>query len=275
LRVGGPAEVLARPRSREQLAELLRLCHRHDLPLTVLGGGFNTLVRDEGIRGVVVRLHALRALRAEAGGAIEAEAGVSHRRIARLCAARALAGLEFAAGIPGTVGGWVVMNAGIAEREMKDVVERVDVLLGAEAAPRALARGELLFAYRRLELPAGAIVVGARFGTRPGDAHAIRAGMQALLDQRRRTQPVDQPSCGSVFKNPPGDWAGRLIEAAGLKGEACGGAEISTRHANFIVNRGGATAADVLRLIERARGEVVQRFGVELELEVQVQGGGA
>ena len=208
---------------------------------------------------------------------VRAEAGVTHTTLTRFCADEGLAGLEFGVGIPGTVGGWIAMNAGIPEHEMRDVVERVEIFdpLGHEG--RELTGEELHWRYRRLELPAQALVLSATFVLSVDEPAAIRERMREYLDRRLATQPVNEPSCGSVFKNPPGDKAGRLIEAAGLKGAEAGGARISTLHANFIVNCGDASAADVLELIERARDEVQRRFGVTLDREVQLLGetGGA
>jgi UDP-N-acetylmuramate dehydrogenase len=198
--------------------------------------------------------------------------------VSRFCADRGRSGLEFAVGIPGTVGGWMRMNAGTREREMKDVVESVAIADPSGRGVRELSAAELRFRYRSLELEPGAVVVGARLRTSEEDPERVRARMRTLLDERRATQPLDRLSCGSVFKNPEGDHAGRLIEAAGLKGRRSGDAEISDVHANFIVNRGGATASDVLRLIEIARTEVARRFSVELETEVEIvgaDGGGA
>ncbi len=274
LRVGGPAEALARPGTRQQLVALVGLCRERGTPWTVLGNGFNTIVRDEGLRGVVLRLQELRALERLDGDRIRAQAGVSHTTLTRFCADQGLAGLEFGVGIPGTVGGWLVMNAGIPEREMKDLVVAVELLDGAGVlATRPAADFE--WHYRHLELPEGAVLVSGTFALDADRPAAIRERMREHLERRRRTQPLTEPSCGSVFKNPPGERAGRLIEAAGLKGSRAGGAEISTLHANFIVNRGEASSADVLKLIERARSAVAERFGIELETEVRIFGGGA
>lgn len=272
LRVGGPADALARIASREELARVLGWARARGIAVHVLGSGFNTLVRDGGVRGLVLRLAGLRALAREEDGALRAEAGASHTSVARFCVENGLAGLEFAAGIPGTVGGWVRMNAGIGTREMKDVVDEVELFDPASARLEERSREALAFRYRGVDLPDGAVIVSARFRTRPGDPARIDAEQRELLARRRATQPVDRPSCGSVFVNPPGDHAGRLIEDAGLKGARQGGAEISTTHANFIVTSAGATAADVLALIARARGEVVRRFGVPLETEVHILG---
>ena len=247
-------------------------CRSHGLPLFVLGGGFNTLVRDGGLRGVVARLAGLRDVELDARGRVRAEACASHAQLTRFCAERGRAGLEFGVGIPGTIGGWVAMNAGTREREVKDVIATVELFDPNEGLVRELARGELRFGYRSAELPPGGVVLAASFETTADDPDAIRERQKKGLAQRRATQPVDQPSCGSVFVNPPGDFAGRLIEAAGLKGAREGGAEISTLHGNFIVNTGGARARDVLRLIERAREAVRAQFGIALETEVKIVG---
>jgi UDP-N-acetylmuramate dehydrogenase len=272
LRVGGPADAVVRPESREELAAVLALAEARPLPLHVVGGGFNTIVRESGIRGLVVHPGALRAVRLSEEGSVEAEAGATHSTITRLCAEHGRAGLEFAVGIPGTAGGWIAMNAGIPEREMKDVIESVEVRLPNGRDLLQLSGDELRFRYRALDLPAGAVVVSARFRTSSDDPAEIQERMRAHLEHRRRTQPVDRLTCGSVFKNPQGDYAGRLIEATGLKGARVGDAEISTLHANFVVNRGRAVASDVLRLIERAHSEVLHRFGIDLEPEVRVLG---
>jgi UDP-N-acetylmuramate dehydrogenase len=272
LRVGGPADAFVRIETREELALTSGFCRAHGLPLFVLGGGFNTLVRDGGLAGVVARLAGLREVALEADGSVRAEAGASHSQLTRFAAEHGRAGLEFGVGIPGTIGGWVAMNAGTREREVKDVIASVELFDPAEGRVRELARGELRFGYRKADLPPGGVVLGARFATTADDPEAIRERQKKGLAQRRATQPIDQPSCGSVFVNPPGDFAGRLIEAAGLKGAREGGAEISALHGNFIVNTGGARAGDVLRLIERAREAVRARFGVALETEVKIVG---
>lgn len=273
LRVGGPADALAAPASRGELAALLAACREQALPVRVIGRGFNTLVRDEGVEGVVLQLPRLRALGAEGDGSrVRAEASVTHTTLTRFCRERGLAGLEFAAGIPGSVGGWVAMNAGVPGREMKDVVLEAEVLTASGEA-RTLAGDELGFAYRQCAgLPPGSVVVSALFGLSPSTPEAVGREVDELLAQRAERQPLDVPSCGSVFKNPPGGHAGALIDAAGLKGHCVGAAEISTTHANFIVNRGGASAADVLALVELARKTVREHTGVELETEVKVWG---
>ncbi len=276
LRIGGPADALATPADAEELAETLRVCAAHGLATTVLGAGFNVLVREGGIRGVVLRLKKLRRIERVAEREISVESGASHATITRYCVEEGLSGLEFGAGIPGTLGGWLAMNAGIGVREMKDVVLDVELLERDGRARRVIARSELDFRYRRLAgLPSGAILTRARLSVEPREPAKVQSEIDRLLAHRQATQPTDIPSCGSVFRNPPGDYAGRLIESAGLKGLRAGAAEISTVHANFIVNHGGARARDVLELIERARTAVEEASGIRLATEVQILGDAA
>jgi UDP-N-acetylmuramate dehydrogenase len=273
LRVGGPADALATPGDRATLAALLRLCARRGIPCRVLGRGFNTIVRDEGVDGVLIRLSRFRRLEARPGGSLRVEAGVSHATLTRFCRERGFAGLEFGAGIPGSLGGWIAMNAGIGEREARHVVRELEVMSPTGAHRHQLARERLSFRYRALRgLATGSLVISALLEIRLAERQAVEDEVERLLAKRAATQPLDVPSCGSVFKNPPRRFAGQLLEAAGLKGRRVGGAEISERHANFIVNRGGATAADVLALIGEARATVRCRTGILLEPEVRVWG---
>jgi UDP-N-acetylmuramate dehydrogenase len=273
LRVGGPAGAIAAPADRDELAQLLEFCSRHGIPHAVLGSGFNAIAPDSGFAGVVIRMNSWRRLEAEAEGRLRAEAGVSHAQITNFCIERGLSGLEFTCGIPGSVGGWIAMNAGIPEREMKDVVLEVEVMAANGAAPRALRRDELDFAYRALRgLSDGAVILSALFDVRAGSSGRVKAEVERLLAKRSGAQPLNRPSCGSVFKNPPGDFAGRLIESVGLKGRRIGGAEISQLHANFITNLGGATAGDVQALIEEAQKQVYDATGIRLLPEVRILG---
>ena len=273
LRIGGPADAFVTPATRDELLAVLGICRGHALPHTIIGAGFNCLVVDEGIEGVVITLRKFRALQERPGPAIYAEAGVSHSAVTRFCADRGLTGMEFAAGIPGTVGGWIMMNAGIGVREQKDVALEVGILRPEGMGEECIGRPSLDFRYRELRgLPDGAVVISALFGVEESSKEAVKAEVDRLLAHRSSTQPLDVPSCGSVFRNPEDDFAGRLIEQAGLCGERVGGAEISPVHANFIANNGGATAADVLALIERAQARVRKQFGVTLQREVHVMG---
>jgi UDP-N-acetylmuramate dehydrogenase len=241
--------------------------------MMVLGGGFNILVREGGIRGVVLRLKKLRRIERGGPNLISVEAGASHATITRYCVEHALTGLEFGAGIPGTLGGWIAMNAGIGVREMKDVVFELDVLDRTGRHLRKLAHDQLDFRYRGLRgLEPGSVIVAARLQIEESERAKVQSEVDRLLAHRQASQPIDIPSCGSVFRNPPGHFAGQLIEAAGLKGAREGAAEISSVHANFIVNHGGATANDVIRLIERARERVAEETGIRLETEVELLG---
>ncbi len=272
--VGGPAEAVATPGDRAELAALLGLCTAKRIPHYLIGNGFNTLASDAPLAGVVIQLSRLRLLEERPGGRLRAESGVSHGQITRFCAQRGLSGLEFAAGIPGTVGGWLAMNAGIPAREMKDVVVEVEVMSPSGCRIRHLERGALCFTYRALRgLAPGSVLLSALFQVAPSDPQRVRARVEELLARRAETQPLDVRSCGSVFKNPPGDFAGRLIESVGLKGHRIGGAEISPVHANFITNTGGASASDVFALIREARRRVRERTGARLDCEVRVLGG--
>jgi len=269
--VGGPTDAWIRPATVDELRSVLQLCRAEGLPWRILGGGFNTLVRDGGVRGVTLSLASLRQIE-ETEGRVTAGAGATHASLTRFCADHGRAGLEFGAGIPGTVGGWVRMNAGIRSKSVQEVASRLEILGPGYATSRWILADEVRWRYRGVELPEGTLVVGASFDTSTDEPAAIRARMEAGLAQRRATQPVTERSCGSVFKNPEGDFAGRLIEAAGLKGASAGAARISEVHANFIVTSRGATAANVLELIDRAREAVSKSTGIELELEVRVWG---
>lgn len=273
LRIGGPADAIATPADRAELRVVLGICAEHALPTMVFGAGFNLLVREGGIRGVVLRLKKLRRIDRVGATLISVEAGASHATITRFCVEHALTGLEFAAGIPGTLGGWLAMNAGIGVREMKDVVFDIDVLDRTGTRELQIARHQLDFRYRALRsLEPGSIIVAARLQVEESEQAKVQSEIDRLLAHRQASQPIDIPSCGSVFRNPPGQFAGQLIEAAGLKGAREGAAEISSVHANFIVNHGGATASDVLGLIERARAQVAAETGIQLETEVKLLG---
>lgn len=287
-RLGGPAEVLLTVRSGAELRRAAELIWSLDLPLRILGGGSNVLVSDAGVKGVVV-LNQAKAVRIEDPG-VWAESGAFTGTVARRCVEHGLAGLEWAATVPGTIGGAVVGNAGAHGGEISDVLESADLLLrgggsegepdgsAAEAAPTGRVEtwpaDRLAFDYRQSWLkrnPNQAVVLSASFRLEPGDPETLTSRVAELTDYRRRTQPTGA-SWGSMFKNPKGDHAGRLIDEAGLKGERRGEAEISTLHANFFLNRGEAKAADVWELLKFARRRVAEQFGIELELEIELVG---
>ena len=265
--IGGPAEWFVASSRPEALVEE---CHRRGIPYLLLGAGTNLLVADAGVEGLVLRC-VNREWRVE-GTRAYAQAGLKMMRLARICADHDLPGFEWAIGVPGTVGGAVYQNAGCWGTELAEVLAGVEgVCPGCgrrEWAPADLALGYRTSALRGGPL-AGALVTGAWIQLAPGDGAAARRQMAGWTAERTRTQPIKTLNCGSVFRNPPGDSAGRLIEAAGLKGAREGAAEVSPLHANFIVNQGGARAADVDRLIRRIQAEVSARFGVALEPEVE------
>jgi UDP-N-acetylmuramate dehydrogenase len=275
LRVGGPADLLVSPETDDELALVVRSAASAGVRVTVLGGGSNILVGDGGVRGVVVKLG--RGFRhvewtaVEGGAQVRAGAAVHVGRLARAAVGRGLAGLEYAEGIPGTVGGALFMNAGAYGGELSATV---DAAWGVSAAgdPVALDAATLAFRYRQTELPSGFIVTTVRFRLRAEAPETVRTRMAEVRDRRLASQPQGSPSAGSVFKNPEGDHAGRLIEVAGLKGARIGRARISERHANFIVNEGGARACDVKALIDLAQRVVWERSGVWLEPEVRLVG---
>lgn len=273
LRVGGPADVLATPADRPALSALLGTCVRLGLPHRVIGRGFNTIVHDAGIDGVLLRLTRFRKLERVASERLYIEAGVTHSTLTRFCREHGLSGLEFGSGIPGSVGGWIVMNAGIPGREARDVVEDVDVMTADGAETHRVSATDLRFRYRGADgLPEGSVVLAAHLQVEETSPEAVSAEIDRVQEHRARTQPLDIPTCGSVFRNPEGAHAGALIEQAGLKGHRIGGAAVSPTHANFIENHGGACTADVLALIELARERVAARTGIDLETEVHVIG---
>ena len=268
-KIGGPADVLVEPADLEDVCRLVRQATARNVPWFVLGGT-NLLVRDGGIRGIVVSLGELRAIKEEPGSVLYAEGGVGMPTLIGHAIRRSLAGVEWAAGIPGTVAGCVVMNAGTRLGEMKDSVKGVR-LVNTKGGIVDLPVSKIPFSYRRAQLPRG-IVVGVWLQLRQGVRAEIEKIVKDYLHYRRETQPLAMPSAGCVFKNPPKDSAGRLIEAVGLKGARIGDVEVSTKHANFMVNRGEARAQDVLDLIGRVRRAVKRRAGVSLELELKIVG---
>jgi UDP-N-acetylmuramate dehydrogenase len=268
-RIGGPADAYVEPADVEALRLLMARAYEAGIPVFIIGGT-NLLVRDGGIQGIVVRLVKFTNIREEAPGLLYAEGGVGMPRLLKFAMQRGLAGLEFAAGIPGTLAGCIVMNAGTAVGEMKDVVKQIRLV--THAGKLVEVPGDSAeFSYRRSRLPQ-AVVVGAWLALNKGKKAAIESTVKDLLRRRKATQPIEMPNAGCVFKNPKGESAGRLIEAAGLKGTRIGDAEVSRKHANFIVNRGKATAEDILALIRLAGRTVADKFGVILELELQIVG---
>jgi UDP-N-acetylmuramate dehydrogenase len=271
--IGGPADFfveLGRPQAIENLIEG---CAERGIPYLLLGAGTNLLVADAGVDGLVLRV--VNREHHVDGRVVRAGAGLKMMRLARIVADAGLRGFEFAIGVPGTVGGAVYQNAGCWGKELREVLVEVEGFMPG-AGKKTWKRADLQFAYRTSALREGALkgglVVEATIQLERGDGEEAKALMAKLTRERAETQPIKTKNCGSVFKNPPGDSAGRLVQAAGLKGAREGMAVVSSMHGNFIVNEGGATAADVKKLIERIQAEVKRRFNVELETEVEMVG---
>lgn len=271
-RIGGPADLLAQPADEAELAALLQVASEHAVPVTLIGNGSNLLVRDKGIRGLVIKLGNLSSGVEVCGNTLTFGCGVSLAMASKKAASLSLSGLEFAVGIPGTIGGAVYMNAGAYDGEMAKVVIKVRVM-DEQGKTSELAASELDFAYRHTALQnSGRIVTSVTVSLVPGDADAIAAKMADFSQRRISKQPLELPSAGSMFKRPPGYFAGTLIDQTGLKGYTVGGAQVSTKHAGFVVNIGGATASDVLQLISDVQSKVFAAHGVHLEPEVLVLG---
>jgi UDP-N-acetylmuramate dehydrogenase len=270
-RIGGPALALVYPMDVEDACAVIEASRRAGARVIILGHGTNVLFCDEGIDAIVMKTTRMRDIRVE-GRRVWAQAGASLSRVLQIAMEHGLSGAEFMAGIPGTVGGAVAMNAGTSAGSMASVTRQVTVIESRNGLKvTQLAAEQAGFRYRGTRiLDEGMVVTDASLELAQGDAAEIRRRTDELLESRRRTQPLDLPSAGSVFKNPPGCEAGRLIEEAGLKGACRGGAMVSPVHANFIVNTGGATASDVLALVEDVRSRVRERTGIELETEIKI-----
>lgn len=272
-RVGGPADLMFLPASSEELCSALRMASENGVAAQVLGNGSNLIVRDRGIRGLTIVLgEHYSDIRVE-GNRLYAQAGALLSRVSMAAMEAGLSGLEFASGIPGTLGGGCAMNAGAYGGQISDVLETAEVLLGGEV--RTLTRDEMQMGYRTtLPLREGGVVLSACFELKHDDPAEIHARMKELNARRRDKQPLNLPSAGSTFKRPEGHFAGALIEGCGLKGCTIGGAQVSEKHAGFIVNIGGATACDILALIDHVQKVVKAETGVDLEPEVKIMGEG-
>jgi UDP-N-acetylmuramate dehydrogenase len=269
--IGGPADLFVTVENEDELMAAMAAADRHEIPAMCLGAGTNLLVSDRGIRGLVVKL-GLSFSRIEIDDVkVTVGAAMQFGAMVETVVDRGLAGLEFGEGIPGTVGGGLVMNAGAFGGEMARVVTRVHGVT-ADGLARALTRDEVNFAYRRTDLPPRFVITRVDFELRHGDRDELRGRVADLRSKRAARQPRGLPNAGSVFKNPPGNFAGRLLESSGLKGTRMGGAAFSGQHANFIVHLGGARADEVRALIELARSRVMQSTGVTLEPEVRMIG---
>lgn len=274
-KVGGPADLLIYPRSEEELKRAMQIVYLHQMPWRAIGRGSNLLVRDGGIRGVVFKLDEGFNYLGIDGTRVTAGGGYSMILLASMTAKHGLTGLEFAGGIPGNVGGAVYMNAGAHGSEIARVLVSAKVLLET-GEWITLSNEDLKFRYRTsiLQNELRGIVTEATFELKEGDKEVISSALTSFKERRRQTQPLQFPCAGSVFRNPPGDYAGRLIQEAGLKGYRIGDAEVSTLHANFIINRGQATAQDVLHLIQHIIQTIEEKYQITLEPEVQVVGEG-
>lgn len=272
LGVGGAARWYFRPANRLALADALQVLPT-DIRLLPIGRGSNMLIADSGFDGMVIDLGRLNHI-AEEDQRIRAEAGVRMSRLANRCEKLGLTGLEFMATVPGDIGGGIAMNAGAFGQQVSDTLRSIDIV-HRDGRCEQINAEDITMRYRQTELPAGSLVFSACFGLQSDAPQAIRKRMAVIRNRRSTSQPLTQPNCGSVFKNPPGDHAARLIEQAGLKGQRAGQACISDMHANFIINEGGATSRNVLDLIRRIQEAVLQQTGVQLEPEVKILGDAA
>lgn len=271
-RIGGPADYFVELGSIEQIRAAIQVCREENLPWFVLGRGSNLLVSDKGYRGVILSIYKDFQKTEIQGETVTVQAGVLLTTLSGKVLDASLTGLEFASGIPGTIGGAVVMNAGAYGGEMKDIVRKVTVL-DQDGEVRTLTCGEMQFGYRTsLAKKKGYIVLGAELTLKQGEKEKIREEMQTLKAKRIEKQPLEFPSAGSTFKRPEGYFAGKLIMDAGLRGFSVGRAQVSEKHCGFVVNTGGATASDVLALIREVQKQVREKFGVELETEVKFLG---
>lgn len=268
-RVGGPAEFFVMPRSAEEVKKVIDLCRRESFPYYIIGNGSNLLVSDQGYRGVVLQIYKEMSYIEIEENVIVAQAGALLSAIANKALENGLTGFEFAAGIPGTLGGACVMNAGAYGGEMKDVLEEVTVLT-EEGEVLIIPKENLELGYRTSIIARkGYIVLEARIQLREGEKEAIKSLMEELKDKRVSKQPLEYPSAGSTFKRPEGYFAGKLIQDAGLRGFSVGGAQVSEKHCGFVINRENATAADVAELMRQVSARVEEEFGVKLEPEVK------
>lgn len=268
-RVGGPAEFFVMPRSAEEVKKVIDLCRRESFPYYIIGNGSNLLVSDQGYRGVVLQIYKEMSCIEIEENVIVAQAGALLSAIANKALENGLTGFEFAAGIPGTLGGACVMNAGAYGGEMKDVLEEVTVLT-EEGEVLTIPKENLELGYRTSIIARkGYIVLEARIQLREGEKEAIKSLMEELKDKRVSKQPLEYPSAGSTFKRPEGYFAGKLIQDAGLRGFSVGGAQVSEKHCGFVINRENATAADVAELMRQVSARVEEEFGVKLEPEVK------
>lgn len=271
--IGGPADVLVNIASPSEIPLALRAAKLAEVPVTLIGNGSNTLVRDGGIRGLVIRIDGAMACLRREGDMVYAQSGALLRSVANFAMNEGLTGMEEVAGIPGTVGGGVIMNAGAYGGEMSQIVTRVDAIAQSDGKPVSFEGDALGFGYRRSAMMhAGVIVTEVAMQLRPGDPAQIKALMDELAKARREKQPLEYPSAGSTFKRPEGYFAAKLIDECGLRGLSVGDAQVSEKHAGFVINRGSARASDVLELMDQVKLRVYEATGVILEPEIRIIG---
>lgn len=271
-KIGGPADILIKPRTVEEIKNTVALLNETKTPFFVMGNGSNLLVKDKGIRGAVIKIGKNFSDIQVYGNTISAQAGALLPSISNRAIQNNLSGFEFAAGIPGTLGGAIVMNAGAHGGEMKDIVTNV-TLMDYEGNIKVLSNKDMNFEYRKSILANEQyIVLSVEMELKPGNAEETKSIIKELRDKRTASQPLEYPSAGSTFKRPLNNFAGKLVEDAGLKGFTIGGAKVSEKHAGFVINNGNATAKDVLDLIEYAKNEVNNKFNILLEEEIKVVG---
>lgn len=272
-RIGGPAQLFVTPQTTEELGQVVLSCNAYKIPFFMLGHGSNLLVSDDGMQGVVIQLYRNFSDFSIEGTMVRAQAGVMLHMLGNAVRDAGLTGFEFAAGIPGTLGGAIMMNAGAYGGEMKDIVAKVQ-LMDANGNLLEKTGEEMEFGYRHsIVEEKGYIVLGATLALQQGDKEAVAAKMEELATARKTKQPLEFPSAGSTFKRPEGYFAGKLIMDAGLQGYSVGGAQVSEKHCGFVINKGGATAADVMQLIQDIRQTVYDKFQVQLEPEIKLTGG--
>jgi len=271
-KIGGPVDALVEPADSEQLCRVLQWCRHNEVTFLVFGAASNLLVRDKGLRGVGIRLgNRFRQYLVE-GETILAQTGILLGDLARIAADEGLTGMEFAEGIPGTLGGAVVMNAGAYDHEIKEILLEADAVR-SDGEIVTFKTADMEMGYRRsIFQNSGMIVISARLALTPGDPELIQARMQELAQSRASKQPLDKPSAGSVFRRPEGYYVGPMLEKLGLKGYQIGGAKVSKKHAGFIINDGRATAADVIALIGEIQRQAREEFGVDLQTEIRIVG---
>ena len=270
-KVGGPADILLIPKSKEQVIKSVEVCKENKIPFYLIGNGSNILVRDGGFRGVVISLKEVNTIIVD-GDKIEAECGAMLKAVSDKAMENSLTGFEFACGIPGTIGGAVFMNAGAYDGEIAHVIESAEII-DEECKIKTLSKEELDFGYRSSAvMKKGYIVLSAILSLKHGEVKTIKEMIADLTEKRESKQPLEYPSAGSTFKRPTGYFAGKLIQDAGLKGYSIGGAAVSEKHSGFVINKGNATAKDITDLIKYIQDEVKRQFGVELHPEVRIIG---